>query len=149
MSGLIVVAMIGKFTERQSRARERAEPQHVMPLCRRCERVVVKDCELYCGRQCAGAALGDARWHSLPPTTHALQRGEHALLHFPAQDGGPRGDNYFPCVIRDFQVKHPLTASKTGEVREVVRAHALARHGCGGDRTAAAVAGGQPGALGA
>ena len=39
-----------------------------MPLCRRCEHVVVKDCELYCGRQCAGAAVGDARWRSLPPT---------------------------------------------------------------------------------
>ena len=83
-----------------------------MPLCRRCERVVVKDCELYCGRQCAGAAVGDARWHSLPPTTHALQRGEHALVHFPGQDGGPRGDNYYDCVIRDFKLGHPLTDSK-------------------------------------
>ena len=54
------------------------------------------------------AALRDARWRQLPPTTHALQRGEQALLHFPGQDGGPRGDNYFPVVIRDFYRKHPL-----------------------------------------
>jgi hypothetical protein len=66
----------------------------------RCEHVMVQPFELYYGRQCAGAALGDARWHSLPATTHALQSGEHAMLHFPGQDGGPRGDNYFPCTIR-------------------------------------------------
>ena len=74
--------------------------------------MVVQPYELYCGRQCAGATTGDARWHSLPTTTHALQRGEHALLHFSGQDGGPWGGNYFPCVIRDFQLKHPLIDSK-------------------------------------
>ena len=74
--------------------------------------MVVQPYELYCGRQCAGAAAGDARWHSLSATRHALQRGEHALLHFLGQDGGPRGGNYFPSVIRDFQLKHPLIDSK-------------------------------------
>ena len=74
--------------------------------------MVVQPYELYCGRQCAVAAAGDARWHSLPATTHALQRGEHALLHFPGQDGSPRGGNYFQCVIRDFQLKYPLIDSK-------------------------------------
>ena len=60
----------------------------------------------------AGAVLATRGGTRCPRPTHALQRGEHALLHFPAQDGGPRGDNYFPCMIRDFQLKHPLTDSK-------------------------------------
>ena len=79
-----------------------------MTLCRNCERVVVQPHVVYCCRKCTIATLGDARWRPLPTTTHALQRGEQALLHFPGQDGGPRGDNYFPVVIRDFHLKHPL-----------------------------------------
>ena len=92
----------GWFREWRLCAGGDAAAASVMPLCWRCELVVVEPYELYCGRQCAGAAAGDARWHSLAATTHALHRGEHALLHFPGQDGGPRGDNYFECVIRDF-----------------------------------------------
>ena len=34
------------------------------------------------------------------------------MVHFPGQDGGPRGDNYYDCVIRDFKIGHPLTDSK-------------------------------------
>jgi hypothetical protein len=41
-----------------------------------------------------------------------LQRSEHALLYFPGQDGGPLGDNYFHCVIRDFHLRRPLSDSK-------------------------------------
>ena len=83
-----------------------------MPLCRNCERGVVQPHAVYCCRKCTIAALRDARWRPLPPTTHALQRGEQALLYFPGQDGGPRGDNYFHVVIRDFHLKHPLIDSR-------------------------------------
>jgi hypothetical protein len=60
-----------------------------MPLCRNCERGVVQPHAVYCCRKCTIATLGDARWRPLPPTTHALQRGEQAMLYFPGQDGGP------------------------------------------------------------
>jgi hypothetical protein len=82
-----------------------------MPLCRNCERGVVQPHAVYCCRKCTIAALRDARWRPLPPTTHALQRGEQALLHFPGQNGGPNGNNYFRVVIRDFYLKHPLRDS--------------------------------------
>ena len=62
-----------------------------MARCRRCERVVVQPHAVYCGWQCTSAALGDARWRPRPATTHALQRGEHALLYYPGHDGGPLG----------------------------------------------------------
>ena len=75
------------------------------------ERGVVQPHALYCCRKCTMATLCDARWRSLPTTTHRLQRGEHALVYFPGQDGGPSGDNYFQCVIRDFYLKRPLNDS--------------------------------------
>ena len=56
-------------------------------------------------REVAPADPGDAR-------AAGLQRGEQALLYFPGQDGGPRGDNYFHVVIRDFHLKHPLSDSR-------------------------------------
>ena len=82
-----------------------------MPLCRNCELVVVHRDEVYCCRECTLGGLCDARWQALPRTTHALQRGEEALLHFPGQNGGPNGNNYFRVVIRDFYLKHPLSDS--------------------------------------
>ena len=82
-----------------------------MTLCRNCERVVVQPHAVYCCRKCTMATLCDARWRPLPTTTHRLQRGEHALVYFPGQDGGPSGDNYFQCVIRDFYLKRPLNDS--------------------------------------
>jgi hypothetical protein len=83
-----------------------------MPLYQNCERGGVQPHAVYGCRTCTIATLHDVRWRPLPPTTHALQRGEQALLHFPGQDGGLWGDNNFHVVIRDFYPKHPLSDSR-------------------------------------
>jgi hypothetical protein len=60
---------------------------------------------VFCGRTCAGAALGAERWHrNKPETLHQLEQGEAVELLWPG--GGPAGDNYWPAV-RGFTMACP------------------------------------------